>query len=83
MNSSGKSYLLNKMILQYKNGFSVGKTNSLDKKGIWIWSKPLLGYDNDGKTISILLLDTEGFENNQYNANDNSRIYTLTILLSR
>jgi len=80
---SGKSFLLNKLLLQYKNGFSVGKLENPENKGIWIWSKPLLGYDSEGKTMQILLLDTQGFGTDSKDLNDDSRIHTLAILLSR
>lgn len=72
------------MLLQYKNGFSVGKNKDPNsKKGIWIWSKPLLGYDSEGKTMQILMMDTEGFGNEDKNSNIDSKIYTLSMLLSR
>lgn len=81
---SGKSFLLNKLLLQYKDGFTVGKSvANKNQKGIWIWSKPLLGYDNEGKTMQILLLDTQGFGTDNKDINDDSRIFSLAILLSR
>jgi GTPase Era involved in 16S rRNA processing len=81
--SSGKSFLLNKLLLQNKNGFAVGKNENSENNGIWIWSKPLLGYDNEGKTMQILLLDTQGFCTDSNDFNDDSGIHTLAILLSR
>ena len=62
----------------------MGKSDKdFDKKGIWLWSKPLLGYDKEGKTMQIILLDTQGFGTDSKDLNDDSRIYTLAILLSR
>jgi len=82
--STGKSFLLNKMLLQYKNGFNVGKNKDINsKKGIWIWSKPLLGYNSEGKTMQILMMDTEGFGNDDKNSIIDSKIYSLSMLLSR
>lgn len=70
--------------MQYKNGFFVGKADKdAYKKGIWLWSKPLLGYDNEGKTMQIILLDTQGFGTDVKDLNDDSRIHTLAIFLSR
>lgn len=72
------------MLLQYKNCFKVGKNkDSQMKKGIWIWSKPLLGYDSEGKTMQILMMDTEGFGVDHTNSYLNSKIFTLSMLLSR
>ena len=72
------------MLLQYKNGFNVGKNKDINsKKGIWIWSKPLLGYNSEGKTMQILMMDTEGFGNDDKNSIIDSKIYSLSMLLSR
>lgn len=72
------------MLLQYKNGFKVGKNKEPNvKKGIWIWSKPLLGYDMEGKTMQILMMDTQGFGNEDKNSPIDSKIYILSMLLSR
>jgi len=38
----GKSTILNRMILEIKNGFKVDKTTEACTKGIWIWNKVLL-----------------------------------------
>lgn len=83
MYRSGKSYLLNKMLLNYSKGFLVGKTVNACTKGIWIWSKPLLGYNSEGKTIPVLLLDTEGFGSHDSDFSHDSKIFTLAVLLSR
>ena len=72
------------MLLQYKNGFNVGKNKEINaKKGIWIWSKPLLGYDSEGKTMQILMMDTEGFGSGHKNSSIDAKIYILSTLLSR
>jgi hypothetical protein len=77
------------MLLQYKNGFNVGKNKDINnKKGIWIWSKPLLGYNPEGNTMQILMMDTDGFrfgfenEDNKNNIID-TKINILSMLISR
>jgi len=44
MYRTGKSYLLNRMILNRQNGFSVGPTVNACTKGIWIWNTPIHGF---------------------------------------
>ena len=41
MYRTGKSFLLNKMILNSPSGFAVGPTTNAKTKGIWVWGKPL------------------------------------------
>lgn len=41
MYRTGKSYLLNRLLLNRKGGFSVGPTVNPCTKGIWIWGTPL------------------------------------------
>jgi hypothetical protein len=81
MYRTGKSYLLNRMLLNRENGFSVGPTVNPCTKGLWIWSKPIYGIDNEGKRIPILLIDTEGFGAFDEDTNHDIRIFTLAILL--
>jgi hypothetical protein len=38
---TGKSFLLNTMLLNIKKGFAVGPTINPQTKGIWVWGKPL------------------------------------------
>jgi hypothetical protein len=38
---TGKSFLLNTMLLNTKSGFAVGPTTNAKTKGIWVWGKPL------------------------------------------
>jgi hypothetical protein len=83
MYRSGKSFLLNKMIMNYKKGFSVGKTINACTKGLWIWSKPILGKNSEGKTIPVLLIDSEGFGSSDSDYGHDTKIFTLAVLLSR
>lgn len=40
---TGKSYLLNRMLLNKSSGFGVGPTVNACTKGLWIWGTPLKG----------------------------------------
>ena len=82
MYRTGKSYLINRMLLNRQKGFSVGPTINPCTKGLWIWTKPIYGDDGKGKRLPILLIDTEGFGALDTDANHDIRIFTLAILLS-
>lgn len=43
---TGKSYLLNRMLLNRSNGFGVGPTVNPCTKGLWVWGTPLKGLTN-------------------------------------
>lgn len=51
MYRTGKSYLLNRMLLDRSDGFGVGPTINPCTKGVWMWSKPLDGQTPDGDPI--------------------------------
>ena len=82
MYRTGKSYLINRMLLNRQKGFSVGPTINPCTKGLWIWSKPIFGEDNSGKPLPVLLIDTEGFGALDTDQNHDIRSFTLAILLS-
>ena len=79
---TGKSYLINRMLLNRQKGFTVGPTVNPCTKGLWIWSKPIYGESTKGKRLPILLIDTEGFGALNTDTNHDVRIFTLAILLS-
>ncbi len=60
MYRTGKSYLLNRMILNRTDGFGVGPTINPCTKGLWIWKKPISGFTQDGESINVLVVDSEG-----------------------
>ena len=82
MYRTGKSYLINRMLLNRQKGFSVGPTINPCTKGLWVWSKPIYGDDGSGKRLPVLLIDTEGFGALDTDQNHDIRIFTLAILLS-
>ena len=82
MYRTGKSYLINRMLLNRQKGFSVGPTVNPCTKGLWIWSKPIYGDSGKGKRLPLLLIDTEGFGALDTDSNHDIRIFTLAILLS-
>ena len=60
MYRTGKSYLLNRMLLDQSDGFGVGPTINPCTKGLWIWSESVPGTNADGEPVNVLIIDTEG-----------------------
>lgn len=82
MYRSGKSYLLNRVLLNRSRGFDVGHTINACTKGVWIWGKPVDGITPDGDPIKVLVLDTEGLGATDEEQNHDVRIFSLAILLA-
>lgn len=79
---TGKSYLLNRMLLNRSHGFGVGPSVNPCTKGLWIWNKPILGKDEKGETVNILVIDSEGIGALDEDSQHDNTIFALTILLS-
>eukprot|EP00917_Polyrhabdina_sp_WS-2016_P010820 GHVP01023779.1.p1 GENE.GHVP01023779.1~~GHVP01023779.1.p1 ORF type:complete len:962 (+),score=167.04 GHVP01023779.1:26-2887(+) len=73
---SGKSSFLNRLMGQ-ASGFGVGYTVDPKTAGIWMWSEPI-----KFEGTSILLLDTEGFHGPNVTTNYDSKIFSISALLS-
>eukprot|EP00357_Protocruzia_adherens_P021897 CAMPEP_0115015452 /NCGR_PEP_ID=MMETSP0216-20121206/26784_1 /TAXON_ID=223996 /ORGANISM="Protocruzia adherens, Strain Boccale" /LENGTH=1622 /DNA_ID=CAMNT_0002385589 /DNA_START=185 /DNA_END=5053 /DNA_ORIENTATION=+ len=82
MYRTGKSYLLNRMLLSQKRGFEVGPTVNPCTKGLWIWGKPVQGYTPDGSPVDVLVIDTEGLGAFDEDTNHDTRVFSLAILFS-
>lgn len=79
---TGKSYLLNRMLLNRGSGFSVGPSINPCTKGLWIWPKALNGFSPDGSPLNVLIIDTEGIGATDEDQNHDNKIFTLGLLLS-
>ena len=75
MYRTGKSYLLNRVVLNRSEGFGVGNTINPHTKGIWIWGKVFKGQTVDNQIVNILVLDTEGIGALDEDSNHDSRIF--------
>jgi hypothetical protein len=82
MYRTGKSYLLNRMLLNRSSGFSVGPSINPCTKGLWIWPTHIHGTTPDGSPINVLIIDTEGIGATDEDQNHDNRIITLGLLLS-
>jgi len=82
MYRTGKSYLLNKMLLETNKGFEVGPTINPCTKGLWIWGRPLKIKNKHNEEINVLIIDTEGLGALDVDANHDNKIFSLALLLS-
>jgi len=80
---TGKSFLLNRVILnnKEKSGFLVGPTFKPCTKGIWIWSEPIM-VKNNNEEFPCFMIDTEGLSAYDEEANHDSKIFLISILIS-
>jgi hypothetical protein len=82
MYRTGKSYLLNKVILKSKKGFGVAPTINACTKGIWIFGKPFRVKLEDGRMANLIVLDSEGLGALDQDSGHDCRIFALVLLLS-
>ncbi|KAM3144212.1 hypothetical protein pb186bvf_003674 [Paramecium bursaria] len=74
---TGKSFLANR-ILKRQKGFAIGPTTQPCTKGIWLWSQPINLSDN----TALLIMDTEGLNSVQRDINVDTKIFSISLLLS-
>lgn len=82
MYRTGKSYLLNKVILRSEKGFGVAPTINACTKGIWIFGKPFRVKLEDGRFANLLVMDSEGLGALDQDSGHDCRIFALVLLLS-
>ena len=79
---TGKSYLLNRIILNQERGFSTGSTVNACTRGIWMWGRPLKAQTEDGHIVNLIVLDSEGFGALDQDSSHDCQIFALILLLS-
>ncbi|MDP2434285.1 MAG: hypothetical protein Q8P67_00915 [archaeon] len=79
---SGKSFLLNQLLLQRGDGFEIGPTVSPTTRGLWIWDAPLQVADEGGKVHNVFFLDTEGFFGRDVSEEYDAKVFAVSTLLS-
>ncbi|OMJ73597.1 hypothetical protein SteCoe_27672 [Stentor coeruleus] len=79
---TGKSYLLNRVLLNRKRGFGVGPSVNPCTKGIWVWGRPVSGTTLDGLPCNVIIIDTEGIGALDQDTDHDARIFSLAILMS-
>ena len=81
MYRTGKSYLLNRMLLNRPSGFGVGSTVNACTKGLWVWGTPIKGQTAEGDPINILIVDSEGIGSLSEDQTHDTRVFSLAVLL--
>jgi hypothetical protein len=81
---TGKSYFINKILLDApkKHKFQVGPTVNPCTKGLWLWSETIKSQNPETPNLEFLVVDCEGFGGMDENANHDTRIFLISILLS-
>ncbi len=79
---TGKSYLLNRMLLNRSSGFGVGPTVNPCTKGLWVWGTPIKGKTANDEDVNIIVIDTEGIGALDEDETHDTKIFTLAILAS-
>eukprot|EP00826_Nyctotherus_ovalis_P014179 TRINITY_DN13925_c0_g2_i1.p1 TRINITY_DN13925_c0_g2~~TRINITY_DN13925_c0_g2_i1.p1 ORF type:complete len:340 (-),score=85.66 TRINITY_DN13925_c0_g2_i1:65-1084(-) len=82
MYRTGKSYLLNRVLLNRQKGFDVGSSVNACTKGLWVWSKSVKGYTAGGEEVNVVVVDTEGLGALDTDSNHDMMIFSLALLLS-
>jgi hypothetical protein len=90
MYRTGKSYLMNRLLLNRREGFGVGPSINpctkvrimVTKQGLWIWGRPTLGTTESGESVNVLIVDSEGIGALDEDSNHDTRIFSLAILMS-
>ena len=79
---TGKSYLLNRVILDRNQGFKVGPTINACTKGLWIWGEAIQGTSEEGAPCSILVIDSEGMGGFDRDTNYDTRVFSIASIIS-
>jgi hypothetical protein len=79
---TGKSYLINRVLLGRSDGFGVGSTIDACTKGLWMWSKVLKCQDYLGVPTNLLIIDSEGLSSCDQDGTADSNLFALSVLLS-
>ena len=75
---SGKSFLLNSLMgVSCADGFMVGHQRQTQTKGVWLWSTP-----RAMSNVSVVYMDTEGFESTGQADVYDDRSFALATLIS-
>lgn len=77
---TGKSYILNRVLLNQNNGFEVGPTINACTKGLWVWPE-LIQNPND-PSIQYMVMDTEGLGSLEEGEQTDTKIFLMAMLLS-
>jgi hypothetical protein len=79
---TGKSFILNRVLLNRNSGFEVGPTINACTKGLWIWPELVPLPRKDGSVLQAIVMDTEGLGSLEEGENSDLKIFMMAMLLS-
>lgn len=79
---TGKSFFVNRVLLNESKAFAVGPTINPCTKGLWIWKKPMRSENSEYEDMDVIVIDTEGFGGIDEGVNHDTRIFLFSLLLS-
>lgn len=79
---TGKSYLINRVLLGRSDGFGVGSTIDACTKGLWMWNRLIKCQDHLGNPTNLLIIDSEGLSSCEQDNTADSTLFALSMLLS-
>ncbi len=77
---TGKSFLMNQ-IIGHQGAFKVDQSIAACTRGLWIYTEPIT-INVDGEEFDIFVMDSEGLGGVDKNSTHDTKIFTLTVLLS-
>ncbi len=60
----------------------MGSETTACTQGLWIWDKAIPIQTQDGKTINVIFIDTEGLGDTEKETNNDVRIFMFAMLIS-
>jgi hypothetical protein len=75
---TGKSFFLNRVLLQRNKGFHIGSSVNACTKGVWLYTETIKASNG----LDVLVLDTEGIGSLEADSTHDSRIFAFAVLLS-
>jgi hypothetical protein len=78
---TGKSFALNRIILNGKNSFQTGSSTNACTRGIWIHDEVEIWETSTGEQVNVIILDSEGLSSID-NAQNDPHIFGFLLLLS-
>jgi hypothetical protein len=80
---TGKSFLLNELMgVGCSQGFTVGHRRETQTKGVWLSTRTRPGVAPNGRNVTVVYVDTEGFEGTGQASVYDDRIFAFATLVS-
>ena len=78
---TGKSLLMNRILLNRNEGFRVGSSVKSCTKGIWMWNQPLKAHYQN-RQVNLLVMDCEGLDSIERSESFDVQLFSLVVVMS-